>query len=77
MKFIEDISKRVGGTENLLIILLISLILILLVVFYAIGYRGNVLENMCFYEYPKNYICSCVSTKTTLINLSNLIINRS
>lgn len=76
-KLIENISKKVGGNENLLIILLGCLILMLLVVFYAIGYRGNTLENMCFYEYPKDYVCSCTSNANKMIDLDNLFLNKT
>lgn len=74
-KFIENISNKVGGNENLLIISLIILIIILSIVFFAIGTTENILENMCSYDYPEDYLCSCESTKQFSMKYVNNMIN--
>jgi len=72
IKFLDNISKKVGGNENLMMILLGILIIILLVVIFRLNYLIDVFQNMCFFEYKADYICSCVGKSTNLLKLANL-----
>lgn len=58
---------------NGLIVLLLILILLLMLVNYKYAKLTTTLEDMCFYDYPDDYICSCDSPKQYIdVNLSNL-----
>jgi hypothetical protein len=65
---------------NLLIGMLIFLIILLVIAYFRYDYLSNLLHNMCSYVYPKNYTCSCQSTKQIisldLLNFSNITILR-
>jgi len=75
IKFINYLSRKVGGIENLLLILLILLFGILLGVYYRLDFMINVFDKMCFYEYPTDYICSCLGKTELLPNLGNFSIS--
>ena len=68
------ISEKVGGIENLMIIMLVVLIVILSTVHFRLDFLIGVFQNMCFYEYPTDYICSCSSKFGQSIDLSNFTV---
>lgn len=60
INFYEWLYKKVGGKLNLILIMIVLLDILLIIVYKRLEFLQNVLENMCFYDYPKNYVCSCV-----------------
>ena len=74
IKFINSLSKKIGGIENLMIIMLSLLMIILVAVYFRLDFLINIFQKMCFYDYPTNYICSCVGKFGNSINLDNFSI---
>lgn len=59
IKIIEDLAKIVKGYDNLISILLIILSMIMIIAVLRYQFLIKTFDNMCFYEYSKDYICSC------------------
>jgi hypothetical protein len=59
IKIIEDLAKIVKGYDNLISILLMILSMIMIIGVLRYQFLIKTFDNMCFYEYSKDYICSC------------------
>lgn len=59
IKFIESMARLVKGYDNLISILLMILSLIMIIGVLRYQFLIKTFDNMCFYEYSKDYICSC------------------
>ncbi len=59
IKIIEDLAKIVKGYDNLISIFLIILSMIMIIAVLRYQFLIKTFDNMCFYEYSKDYICSC------------------
>jgi len=75
IKAIDSVAKKVGGIENLIIYFLLALIIILIAVFLRLNFLVNLFQEMCFYEYPSDYICSCIRNTGNSLNFGNFSIS--
>ncbi|MFW6025516.1 MAG: hypothetical protein ACOCRX_04170 [Candidatus Woesearchaeota archaeon] len=58
-KFIYKLADKVGGFDKLIFITLLFAFIACGLMYKTLDHAINVFENMCFYDYPANYTCSC------------------
>ena len=73
-ELLTSITKKLGGWENVVIIGMSIVIVILVIVYFRLDFLTKTFDNMCTYQYPSDYVCSC-SNKYQ--NISNLLANLS